>query len=182
MESAESTGGTRPASESPPAFTLFLLSPAFLGGERAALVVRPQADFALAQQLRSPEGAPLGELFSFLSGLYFRGKVAYAQAFGRSPEGLPPALVISPGEGLRFLHERITLERLRGWAEVPIDEHNPRFTEPLLPMPRRSSRRCGGARASCCWAASRRTSTCCRSGKCSESSCCFPGRSWVGAI
>jgi len=117
---------------SAPPFTLFFLSPAFLGGERAALVLRPEADFALARQLRSPEGAPLGELFSFLSGLYFRGKVAYSQAFGRSPEGLPAALVISPGEGLRFLHERITLARLRAWAQVAIDEDEPRFTEPLL--------------------------------------------------
>jgi predicted kinase len=132
VEKVESAGGTRPAGESQPAFTIFFLSPAFLGGERAALVFRPQADFALARQLRSPEGAALGELFSFVSGLYFRGKVAYAQAFGRAPEGLPPALVISPAEGLRFLHERITLERARAWAEVSIDEHNPRFTEPLL--------------------------------------------------
>ena len=132
--SSRSDGGSlaaAPATGIEPAFTLFVLSPAYLGGERAALVFRPEADFALARQLRSPEGAPLGELFSFLSGLYFRGKVAYAQAFGKAPEGLPAALVISPGEGLRFLHERITLERLRAWAEVSIDEHNPRFTEPL---------------------------------------------------
>jgi predicted kinase len=108
------------------------LSPASLGGERARLVFRPEADFALARQLRSPDGAPLGELFSFISGLYFRGKVAYAQAFGRSPEGLPAALVISAGEGLRFLHERISRERLQAWAQVAIDEDNPRFTEPLL--------------------------------------------------
>ena len=111
---------------------MFFLSPAYLGGERAALVFRPGADFPIARQLRSAEGVALGELFSFLSGLYFRGKVAYAQAFGKSPEGLPAALVMSPSEGLRFLHERITLERLAAWAEVSIDEHNPRFTEPLL--------------------------------------------------
>jgi predicted kinase len=111
---------------------LFFLSPAYLGGERAALVFRRGASFPIARQLRSADGVALGELFSFLSGLYFRGKVAYAQAFGRSPEGLPAALVMSPSEGLRFLHERITLERLEAWAEVSIDEHNPRFTEPLL--------------------------------------------------
>lgn len=74
----------------------------------------------------------MGELFSFVSGLYFRGKVAYAQAFGKAPEGLPAALVMSPAEGLRFLHERLTLERLEAWAQGSIDEHNPRFTEPLL--------------------------------------------------
>lgn len=115
-----------------PSFTLFFLSPAFLGGERATLLLRPEADFPLARQLRSAEGAPLGELFSFLSGLYFRGKVAYAQAFGKAPEGLPAALVLSAGEGLRFLHERITRERLLAWAQVAIDEDNPLFTQPLL--------------------------------------------------
>jgi hypothetical protein len=71
-------------------------------------------------------------VFSFVSGLYFRGKMTYAETFGRPPPGLAGALVISPGEGLRFLHEPVTLERLRGWAEVPIDERNRRFTEPLV--------------------------------------------------
>jgi AAA domain-containing protein len=111
---------------------VFLLSPANVGGERAALLFNPSATFPLALRLRSPAGAPLGEVFSFVSGLYFRGKMRYAQAFGRGPEGFPGALVISAGEGLRFLHEPITLPRLRAWAEVEIDEHNPRFTEPLL--------------------------------------------------
>src|SRR5262249_49514105 len=92
----------------------------------------PAATFPLAQQLHSPEGVPLGDLFSFVSGLYFRGKMTYAQAFGRGPNGLAGALVISPSEGLRFLHERMTLARLRGWSKVPIDEGNRRFTEPLV--------------------------------------------------
>ncbi|MET0410519.1 MAG: hypothetical protein ABW217_04460, partial [Polyangiaceae bacterium] len=85
----------------------------------------PKAAFPLAQALRSPEGAPLGELFAFVSGLYFRGKMTYAKTFGSAPEGLSGALVISPAEGLRFLHERLTVPRLRAWAEVDIDEHNP---------------------------------------------------------
>jgi predicted kinase len=113
-------------------FTIFLLSPANLGGERAALVFNPKAEFPLARELRSPEGAPVGKLFSFVSGLYFRGKMTYAEAFGRAPGGLSGALVISPAEGLRFLHERVTVERLRGWASVDIDAENPRFTQPLL--------------------------------------------------
>jgi predicted kinase len=111
---------------------MFLLSPANLGGQRARLVFRPAASFPLAEQLRSAEGAPLGELFSFVSGLYFRGKMTYAQAFGRVPAGLSGGLVISPAEGLRFLHERVTLDRLREWADVDIDEKNRRFTEPLM--------------------------------------------------
>jgi len=108
------------------------VSPANLGGARAALVFNDAAGFALAQRLRSPAGAPLGDVFSFVSGLYFRGKAAYAGAFGRAPRELSAALVISPSEGLRSLDEPVTIARLRAWAEVPIDADNPRFTAPLL--------------------------------------------------
>ena len=111
--------------------TIFLLSPAKLSGVRGELVFSAGANFAVARQLQAG-GAPIGELFSFVSSLYFRGKVAYAAAFARPPEGLPGALVITPGEGLRFLDEPVTLERLRSWATVPIDARNPRFTDPLL--------------------------------------------------
>jgi predicted kinase len=109
-----------------------LLSPANLAGERARLIFNPRAGFDLARRLQTPGGAPLGEAYSFVSGLYFRGKRAYAEAFGRPPPGLTGGLVISPCEGLRFLHEPVTIERLRGWADVPIDAGNPRFVEPLL--------------------------------------------------
>jgi hypothetical protein len=112
--------------------TLFLLSPASLAGRRAALLFDDRAGFALARQVRTPEGAPLGEVFSFVSGLYFRGKLAYAQAFGRPPPGLSKGLIISPSEGLRALDERIDLERLRAWATVPIDDRNALFVEPLV--------------------------------------------------
>lgn len=113
-------------------YTIFLISPANLSGERSAIVFNPNATFPLARRLRSLEGASLGEVFSFVSGLYFRGKMAYAEAFGRAPPGLSAGLVISPAEGLRFLHEPVTIERLRGWAQVPIGEHEPAFTEPLV--------------------------------------------------
>lgn len=115
-----------------PPFTIFFISPANLGGERAAMVFNPRASFPLAEQLRSPGGAPLGDVYSFISGLYFRGKKAYAEAFGRAPDGLSAGLVISPSEGLRFLYEPVTVERLRGWADVSIDAANRAFTEPLV--------------------------------------------------
>jgi hypothetical protein len=118
--------------ERAPPHTIFLLSPANLAGERAALVFNPDARFELARQLHSPAGAPLGELFSFISGLYFRGKMTYANAFGRPPAELAGGLVISPPEGLRFLHERMTIDRLRAWAEVDIDAGNRRFVDPLV--------------------------------------------------
>ena len=112
--------------------TVFLLSPANMGGERAQLVLNPRATFPLALELRSAEGATIGDLFSFVSGLYFRGKRTYTEAFGRPPPGLPAGLVISAGEGLRMLHERLTVQRLRAWGEVPIDAANPQFVEPLM--------------------------------------------------
>jgi len=114
-----------------PVHTIFLLSPANLGGVRGGLVFNPGAEFPLARQLQSG-GASIGELFSFISSLYFRGKVAYSAAFGRPPRGVAGALVITPGAGLRLLHEMVTVECLRSWAAVPIDAKNSRFTEPLV--------------------------------------------------
>jgi hypothetical protein len=111
---------------------VFILSPANLGGERAALILRTGAASPLAHQIRSAGGAPLREVFSFISSLYFRGKATYAAAFGRPPPGLEGTLVISPGEGLRPLDEPLTLARMRAWADVPIDEHNQVFTQPLI--------------------------------------------------
>nr|MBA3894051.1 hypothetical protein [Gemmatimonadales bacterium] len=67
---------------------VFLLSPAHSGGKRAAMLLRREAAFPLAVRLRR-EGIPLGEAFGFLSGLYFRGKLAYARRFARPPAGLP---------------------------------------------------------------------------------------------
>jgi len=46
----------------------------------------PRAEFALAVALRSPAGAPIGDVFSFVSGLYFRGKLTYALRFASPPE------------------------------------------------------------------------------------------------
>ncbi|HEY0706163.1 MAG TPA: hypothetical protein VGG33_05165 [Polyangia bacterium] len=115
-----------------PPHTVFLLSPANLGGERAAMVMNPRATFALAEQLRSPAGAPLGDLFAFVSGLYFRGKRIYAETFGRPPPGMVSGLVITPGEGLLPLTEPMTTARLEAWKSVEVDVRDPRFIEPLL--------------------------------------------------
>lgn len=112
--------------------SIFLLSPANLSGRRGALLFNPSAQFPLARELRTPQGAALGELFSFVSGLYFRGKLAYARAFGRAPVGQQAAYVISAGGGLCALDERVSLERLQGWAKVSIHHDNPHFTAPLI--------------------------------------------------
>jgi hypothetical protein len=121
---------------SPPARTkqpprLFFLSPASSSGERARLVFNPHASFPVAQALRTPEGAPLGEVFTFLSGLYFRGKLGYARAFARPPAGVPGVVVITPSEGLVSPESPVTVDRLRQWAGVPIDAAEARYRRPL---------------------------------------------------
>jgi hypothetical protein len=111
---------------------IFLMSPAFSGGKRGQMVMRDAASFPLAQQLRAPGGAPLGDVFSFLSGLYFRGKMAYVRAFARPPEGLPGALVITPTRGLVPPESRIGVEILREFAELgEVALTNARYRGPL---------------------------------------------------
>ncbi|MGH7856579.1 MAG: hypothetical protein ACREQY_04550 [Candidatus Binatia bacterium] len=110
---------------------IFILSPAQCTGRRAAILLSARAAFPLARRLRSEEGAPLGEVFAFLSGLYFRGKLAYARAFARPPAGLSGALVITPSRGLRPAEEPITAACLREFATVAIDATEARYREPL---------------------------------------------------
>lgn len=111
---------------------IFLLSPANASGVRIQLLMRPAASFALAVELRSSRGASLGDVFTFTSGLYFRGKRVYAQSFGRPPKGLGPGLVITSGAGLLDLKTRVTPEELRSLGSVPIDPDEPLYREPLL--------------------------------------------------
>ncbi len=110
---------------------IFLLSPARCDGERAEMVLSPRASFALARRLRTPEGAPLGEVMSFLSGLYFRGKLAYAETFARPPAGAPGVLVITSNAGLQPPSTPLTTNVLRRAALIDIDARNPRYRRPL---------------------------------------------------
>jgi hypothetical protein len=110
---------------------IFLLSPAHCGGERARLLLRDGADFDLARRVRRPPGVPLGEVFSFLSGLYFRGKLAYAQAFAAPPAGRAGVYVITPNEGLLRADEPVDLARLRRFAQVDIDADDARYHRPI---------------------------------------------------
>jgi hypothetical protein len=130
---------------------IFLLSPANLGGIRARRVLSGAAQFALARQLSTPRGAALGDVFSFVSGLYFRGKLAYARRFTRPPDPSDPVvaggvLVITPNAGLRAADVFVTLDSLRAFAGEPIDLENLRYRRPL----ERSARALGDAVGSDC--------------------------------
>jgi hypothetical protein len=103
---------------------VFLLSPANCRGRRAQQILSPKATFAMACRLRSDEGAPIGELFAHMSGLYFRGKLTYARRFG-------PAFVITPDQGLVPADHPITRNVLVRFASADIHVDNPAYRVPL---------------------------------------------------
>jgi hypothetical protein len=110
---------------------IFLLSPASCGGKRADLLLNERAGFDLAQRVQARPGAPLGEVFAFLSGLYFRGKLAYGRAFARPPARLPGTLVITTSRGLMLPEEPVTLADLREFAAVDVHHTNAAYRAPL---------------------------------------------------
>jgi hypothetical protein len=113
-----------------PAPRIFLLSPAHCGGKRAAILLNERAAFPLAQRLRSA-GISLGEAFSFLSGLYFRGKLTYAGRFACPPADLPGVQVITTDRGLLPAHTPVTASDLRQFGTVDIRTDAPAYRGPL---------------------------------------------------
>jgi hypothetical protein len=119
---------------------VFLLSPANCGGRRARQVVSPRAESNLAARLRDGDGVPLGELFAYISGLYFRGKLTYANRFASPPDPSNPlvgrgVLVITPDSGLR-----VTVHAVTAFAGTAVDAENRAFRRPL----ERSARQLAG--------------------------------------
>ncbi|MEO7094968.1 MAG: hypothetical protein ABI175_17045 [Polyangiales bacterium] len=115
-----------------PTCTVFLLSPAKTRGLRAEMLLSERASFDLARRLRAAEGAPIGEVFAWLSALYFRGKLAYARRFADPPSGLPGAFAIVPGLGLRPVDEPFTAARLRLVSGVDASLDDERHVKALL--------------------------------------------------
>jgi len=96
----------------------FLLSPANLGGVRGQRILSGGSRFDFNG------GVPLGDVFTYISGLYFRGKLQYAQSFG-----VP--LIITAGFGLMTADSRIGMDELRRMSTVPIDAFEALYREPL---------------------------------------------------
>lgn len=107
---------------------IFLLSPAKIGGVRAGYLLRPTASFPLARELRE-RGLPVADIFSFVSGLYFRGKITYAQCF--ADPTVDVVRVITANAGLVEPDKILTAAQLRRYGKVDIHENDPRFTRPL---------------------------------------------------
>jgi hypothetical protein len=120
----------RKASELGQTPRVFLLSPANVAGIRAGLVMDEKSDSEMARRLRQ-DGVPLGQLFSFMSGLYFRGKLAYARAFAAAPPDVAGAFVITASGGLVPADTLVTLDRLREISAGSIDPCDERYRTPL---------------------------------------------------
>ena len=110
---------------------VFLLSPARSDGRRAKMLLNPRAEFSLAVRLRAPDGAEIGEVFSFLSKLYFRGKLTYVRAFASAVRDVPPILVITADRGLVPPETRLRRDDLEQFCQVDISAGDERYLGPL---------------------------------------------------
>jgi hypothetical protein len=115
-----------------PAYRVFLLSPADCSGPRARLLQRPEPGHDLGRRLHGEEGAAVGEVFAFVSSLYFRGKLAYARAFARPPAGGVGIHVITPCDGLVPPERLLRVRDLKRYAGVDVDVDEPRYRRPLV--------------------------------------------------
>lgn len=94
------------------------------------MLLSPTAEFDLATRIRAG-GAPIGETFAFLSGLYFRGKLAYATAFARRVDREPAALVITTDRGLVPVETFVTRKDLLAFAGVDLATSAESYVAPL---------------------------------------------------
>jgi len=93
--------------------------------------MREAAAFDLAVRVRQGV-ATIGEIYTFVSGLYFRGKMAYAETFLAAPPDIPSALVIVPGVGLIPPETIFTVDQLNAVSEVSVHEDNHVYRDALL--------------------------------------------------
>lgn len=131
-----------------PGGRVFLLSPANCNGKRAQMALSRNAQFDIARRLQSDGGIALGELFSFVSGLYFRGKLTYARRFAAPPETGDAVTgagvhVITPNAGLRSPETLVTHDAVRAFASASIDLENQTYRRPLEESARRLQREIG---------------------------------------
>ena len=108
---------------------VFLLSPAKVNGLRAQLLLNKRAPFPLARQFHRT-GLSLAEVFTFASGLYFRGKITYARHFARDADG-DLIRIITTNAGLLDPLTHVTPQALRLFGKVDIREDDPRYHKPL---------------------------------------------------
>jgi len=130
---AASATGLKPDELKPAAaYRVFLLSPADCSGLRARQLQRPEVSHELGRRLHGEEGASVGEVFAFVSSLYFRGKLAYARAFARPPAGAAGIHVITPCDGLVSPERLLRVRDLKRYGRVDVHVDEPRYRRPLV--------------------------------------------------
>ncbi len=108
---------------------IFLLSPANVSGIKGQRLFSGTGESDLAHRLRD-SGATLGEVYRFISSLYFRGKLDYAQRFQNPPRGIAGIQIIT-GAGLMLPETIVTLNDLRRISATSIDEKHSDYRLPL---------------------------------------------------
>ena len=73
----------------------------------------------------------LGEAFSLMSSLYFRGKLAYARAIAERRGAAAAAFVITPTRGLLAPNTMASVALLEEFAATDIAAAEPRYRTPL---------------------------------------------------
>jgi hypothetical protein len=106
--------------------TVFLISPARCSGRRAQMLISSRSSELGQLHARS---ARLGDVFAWLSALYFRGKLTYARRFASPPGGLSGSLVMAPGVGLRDWDALISADDLGAMGAIDIE--SAAFARPL---------------------------------------------------
>jgi hypothetical protein len=91
------------------------------------MLLREGSEMALARQLRAGE-LTLGAAFTFLSGLYFRGKLAYATTFAAGRERVA---IITPTRGLQPPDRLISAALLKEFAAGDIHPDDRRYRRAL---------------------------------------------------
>lgn len=95
---------------------LFLLSPATAHGAKARVLLQDPPRTPAATWLRSSDGMPLAAVFTYLSGLYFTGKLAYARAFANISPPLEGVYVLTMSDGLLSPAAPVSADMLRRFA------------------------------------------------------------------
>jgi hypothetical protein len=137
MEKRVSFAGNSPilldsrVGDSSGAHRIFLLSPANLKGVRGQRLLNSPTRSELGNRLRA-QGASVAELFCHTSSLYFRGKLAYARFFARTPPGFEGCYVITSSRGLLTPDSVVDIETARDLASGgDIDLEDDRYRIPL---------------------------------------------------
>lgn len=120
---------------------VFLLSPANMAGVRAKMLLNARAPFPLARKFHD-DGVPLADVFTFTSGLYFRGKITYARHFATSTRR-DIVRVITSNAGLVDPATIVHPRDIAAYGETEIDPTDPKYHEPLRRDAKRLASRTG---------------------------------------